>query len=107
VKHAEKITPVAAAMSALATLICCMPIAFATAAATASMSAVVMRYRAWLLGASMLFLIVGVLQVARVQRTCRTRGTGSLALLAASALIVLTVIFFPQMIATFLADWLP
>jgi len=34
-KHAETITPVAAALAALATLACCLPIGFAAAAATA------------------------------------------------------------------------
>jgi hypothetical protein len=107
VKLGAKITPVAAAIGAVSTLLCCMPIAFASAAATASLSTVVLRYRPWLLGASLLLLIVGVLQVAWVQRTCRTRETGSIVVLGAAAVIVLLVIFFPQVIATVLADWLP
>jgi hypothetical protein len=106
-KHAEKITPIAAATSAVATLVCCLPVGFAAAAAFGSVSAVVVSYRPWFLGASMLLLLSGVVQVRRVQRTCPTRNTGSIAILIASAAVVLLVIFFPQVVATLVADWLP
>ena len=36
-KHAEKVAPLAAAASALATLACCLPLGIAAAAATATM----------------------------------------------------------------------
>jgi hypothetical protein len=106
-KHAEKITPIAAAASAVATLICCLPVGFAAAAATASLSAVVLSYRPWILGASMLLLVVGLVQVMRVQRACSTRSRASVAIFALSATTVLLVVFFPQVIASLIADWLP
>ena len=106
-KHAEKITPLAAAASAVATLICCMPVGFAAAAAMGSVSAVVVSYRPWFLAASMLLLVTGIVQVRRVQRTCPTRNQGSIAILVISASVVLLVIFFPQVVATLVADWLP
>jgi hypothetical protein len=106
-KHVEKVTPVAAALGAVATLACCLPMGFAAAAATASLSAVVMSYRPWFLGASMLLLVVGLVQVAQAQRVCRTRSPASIAIFGISAAIVLLVIFFPQVIAGLVADWLP
>jgi hypothetical protein len=57
-KHAERVTPIAAVTSALATLLCCLPIGFAAAAATASVAAVVGQLRPWLLGASVVFVAV-------------------------------------------------
>jgi hypothetical protein len=106
-KHTANITPIAAAVSAVATLLCCLPVGFAAAGATASLGAVALSYRPWFLGASMLLLIVGVVQVSRVHRTCPTRNRASIVILSVSAIIVLLVIFFPQVIATLVADWLP
>ena len=106
-KHAEKITPIAAAASALATLACCLPLGFAAAAASASLGAAVAAYRPWFLGVSVLLVIVGTLQVRSAQRVCRTRKTGSIVLLSLSAAIVALVMFFPQAIATLIADLVP
>jgi hypothetical protein len=106
-KHAEKITPVAAALGALATLACCLPLGFAAAAASASLAAVVASYRSWFLGASVVLLVVGGLQVTRERRACSARGSASLIILGVSAAIVVAVILFPQIIASLLADWMP
>ena len=67
-KHAEKMAPVAAALSALTTLACCLPIAFAAGTATAGLAAVAGSYRWWFLGASAILLAVGALQLVRVRR---------------------------------------
>jgi hypothetical protein len=106
-KHSETITPVAAAISALATLACCLPAGFAAAAATAGLGAVVSAYRSWFLGASVVLLAIGGFQVVRARRTCKPRGRASLVLLAGSTVVVALVILFPQVIAGALADWLP
>jgi hypothetical protein len=105
--HGEKIAPVAAATTALATLLCCLPLGIAAAAATASLAAVVAAYRSWFLLASAALLVVGVVQLKRVQRQCSTRKRGSLAILAISATIVVLVALFPQVIAAMVAAWLP
>lgn len=105
-KHAERVTPIAAATSALATLLCCLPIAFATAAATASVAAVVGQLRPWLLGASVVLVVIGFVQVYR-RKSCERRNTVTLALLWISAAIVAIVILFPQAIAGVIADLLP
>jgi hypothetical protein len=98
-KHTEKITPLAATLSALATLACCLPVGFAAAAATAGLGAMVSAYRSWFLAASVVLLIVGGFQLVRARRACATRGNASVIILGASVLVVALVIFFPQVIA--------
>ena len=105
--HGEKIAPVAAAATALATLACCLPIGIAAAAATASLATVVAAYRTWLLLVSGALLAVGVVQLNRAQRQCSTRKRGSVAILAISAIVVVLVALFPQIIAAMIAAWLP
>jgi hypothetical protein len=106
-KHAEKVAPVAAAVTALTTLLCCLPIGIAAAVATGSLSAVVSNYRWYFLGASAVLLVIGIVQLTRLQRTCATRNRGSMVILAVSGTIVLLVALFPQVLAGLLADWLP
>jgi hypothetical protein len=106
-KHTENFAPIAAAVSALATLACCLPVAFAAGTATAGLAAVAGLYRWWFLGASAALLIVGGVQVGRVRRACATRGSGSILILGLSAAIVLLVLLFPQVIAGLIADWMP
>ena len=105
-KHAERITPIAALTSAMATLLCCLPIGFAAAAATASVAAAVGQLRPWLLGASVLLVAIGFVQVYR-REACDRRNGATLAILWISAAIVAMVILFPQAIAGVVADVLP
>lgn len=104
-KHPERVTPIAAVTSALATLVCCLPIGFAAAAATASVAAVVGRLRPWLLGASVALVAIGFLQVYR-RKSCERRSPLTLAILWISAGIVVLVLFSPQVIAGAIADLL-
>lgn len=106
-KHAEKIAPVAAAVTGLATLACCLPMGFAAAAITASLSTVVAAYQPWFLGLSGVLLVAGTVQLRQVQRTCAKTPYSSLLVFCVSAGIVLLVVLFPQVIAGMLADWLP
>jgi hypothetical protein len=108
VKHTDKIAPVAAALSALATLACCLPIGLAAAAATASVAAFIAPLRPWFLGASTVLLAVGAIQVTHA-RACATGRARLMFLivLSASGVIVLLVAFFPQLVATMLADLIP
>jgi hypothetical protein len=106
-KHVEKVTPVMAAVTSVATLACCLPIGFAAAALTASLSMAVAAYQSWLLGASVLLLVVGAVQLRQTQRACGTRSYSSLIVFGLSAAIVVLVVVFPQVIAGLLADWLP
>ena len=59
------------------------------------------------MGASVVLLLIGVVQIARPQRTCRTRTTPSLVILCLCAVVVLAVVLFPQVVAGIAADWLP
>ena len=106
-KHTEKIAPIAAALSAFATLACCLPIAFAAGTASATLAMVAGTYRWSFLGASVVLLAVGAMQLVQARRACRTRESASLAIFGVSATIVLVVVLFPQMIAGLLADWRP
>jgi hypothetical protein len=106
-KHGEKIAPVMAAVTGLATLACCLPMGFAAAAVTASLSMAVATYQPWFLGASVLLLFVGGVQLRQTQRTCGTRSYSSLIVFGFSAVIVVLVVVFPQVLAGLLADWLP
>lgn len=105
-KHAEKITPIAAAASALTTLLCCLPLGFA-AAATASLGLVVATLRPWLLGLAIVLLGVGFVQMYRGKNACRRRNPANLAILWISTAVVVLVALFPQLVATVAADWLP
>lgn len=103
-KHVEKITPVAAMLSAVATLACCLPVTFAAAAATASLGAIAAQYRSWLIGLSVVLLVVAVYQI-RSARSCGRRSTASLVIFGGSLVIVLLVVLFPQVLAGLLADF--
>jgi hypothetical protein len=46
-KHGEKVAPVMAAVTSLATIACCLPRGFAAAAVTASLSMAVAAYQSW------------------------------------------------------------
>jgi hypothetical protein len=108
VKHSDRIAPVAAALSALAALVCCLPVGFAAVAATATVAAFLAPLRPWFLGISTVLLAVGAIQVTRA-RACATGRARvmSVIVLSASVIIVLLVVFFPQLVATMLADLIP
>jgi hypothetical protein len=105
-KHTEKITPIAAAASALTTLLCCLPLGFAAAAATASMAIAVAKLRPWFLGVSVLLVAIGFMQVYR-RKACDRRSRTTVAILWVCATIVLLVTLFPQLFATAIADFVP
>lgn len=106
-KAAETLAPVGAAVTALATLLCCLPFGFAAATAMATLSTVVAARRPWFLAASIALLVLAVVQAARARRACDTRRVGSLVVLGLSAAIVILVVIFPQVVAGLIADWLP
>jgi hypothetical protein len=103
-KHGEKVAPVMAAVTSLATLACCLPMGFAAAALTASLSMAVAAYQPWFLGASVLLLLAGGVQLRQTQRACGRRSYSSLIVFSLSAVIVVLVVVFPQVIAGLLAD---
>ena len=104
-KHLENITPVVAVLSAVATLACCLPVAFAAAAATASLGVVAAEYRSWLIGLSGGLLAVAFVQMSRSARVCGRRSAASTVIFCVSLGIVLIVVLFPQLVAALVADW--
>jgi hypothetical protein len=97
---------VAAIVSSLATMACCVPLGFAAAIGTAGVSAFLLRFRSWFLVMSVALIGVGFWQQRRAKQ-CAVKGriVGQLLLWTAVA-IVLAMILFPQQIAGFLADHL-
>jgi hypothetical protein len=94
----------AAILSSLATLACCLPIAFAAAIGAAGTSLFLLRFRPYFLALSVLLLAFGFWQQRRAQR-CAVKGRLLGQLLLWTALtIVLGMILFPQQIAGFIAD---
>ncbi len=103
----EKVTPIVAAVAAVSTLACCLPLPFAAATLTGGLATVVATHQWWFIGASVVLLLVGLVQLRRAQRTCQPRRTSSFIVYVCCAGVVGMVIFFPQVLAGVLADWLP
>jgi hypothetical protein len=106
-KNSETATPVAAAVTALSTMLCCLPGSLAAAAATTSVGLFVIDYQPWFLGASVVLLVIGGLQLRRARRACSTSSKASAVVLGVSAAIVVMSVLFPQLLAGFFADLLP
>jgi hypothetical protein len=99
----ERLAPVAAAVSALATLACCLPLGIAGAVGALGLSVALASLRPWLLGLSAVLLAGGFIQLYRGQRACRRRSPFSLILFGISAAVVIGVLVFPQKVAEWMA----
>ena len=99
----EKLTPVAAAMSALATLACCLPLGIAGAAGALGLSVALEKLRPWLIGLAVILLGVSAFQMYRGQKKCQRRSRLSLICFGLCAAVVLAVMIFPQILAELLA----
>ena len=98
---------VGAIVSSLATLVCCLPLAFAAAIGAAGASAFLLKFRLWFLVLSVALLGIGFWQQRRA-RQCAVKGRiFGLVLLWTAVAVVLGMILFPQQIAGFIADRLP
>ncbi len=86
---------------------CCLPLLpFLVAAGTAGSSAFFVKVRPFLLAASVLFVAYGFYQGWRAKKCNQQPSALSTALLWFSAIVVLTFILFPQVIANFVANLL-
>jgi hypothetical protein len=103
VRITEKLTPVGAAMSALATLACCLPLGIAGAVGALGLSVALERLRPWLIGLAVILLGISFFQIYRGRRNCQRRSRLSLVLFGLSAAVVLAVILFPQQLAGLMA----
>src|SRR6266496_3910418 len=103
---AERLAPVGAAVTALATLACCLPFGIAGAVGALGLSVVLASLQPWFIGLSVIFLGVGVFQLYRGQKSCQRRSRLSLVLFGLSAAIVVAVLAFPQKVAELMANYL-
>lgn len=103
-KVSERVAPLVGALSALATLACCLPLGIAGAIGAIGVSVVLASMRPWLIGFALVCLSVGVLQMYRGHRACRRRSRLSMVLFAISTAIILAVIVFPQHVAEIMAS---
>jgi hypothetical protein len=97
------LTPVAAVMSTMAALVCCLPWGLAAAAGALGLSAFFTRFQAEFLVLALVLLAVGLIQILRRGRTCRRRSRTEIAIWAIAAVIVLAIALFPQWVASLLA----
>jgi uncharacterized membrane protein YidH (DUF202 family) len=99
----ERVAPVAAAVSALATLACCLPLGIAGAVGALGLSVALERLRPWLICIAVILLGLSASQMYRGRKACRRRSRLSLILFGLSAAVVLSVILFPQTLAELMA----
>jgi hypothetical protein len=94
----------AAILSSVATISCCLPLGFAAAVGAGAASAFFTTLRPWLLGLSVALLGLGFWQQHRAKQ-CAVQGRwlGNV-LLWAAVVVVLGMILFPQEIAAVIAD---
>ena len=103
-RFTERLVPLSAAISAVSTVVCCLPLPFAGAIGVVGLSAAIAPFRFWLIGLSVVLLGVGFTQLYLRTPACRPRST--LAIFWISATLVVVVLVLPQLLATVLADWL-
>jgi hypothetical protein len=99
----ERLPPLAAAVSALATLACCLPLGIAGAVGALGLSVALEALRPWLIGLAVVLLGLGGFQMYRSGKSCGRRSRLSLVLFGLSAAIVLGVMLFPQTLAELMA----
>lgn len=99
----EKIAPAGAALSAIATLACCLPLGFAGAVSAFGLGAVFVRIQPWLFAIAVALLGLGFVQLYRGRRSCRRPSRTTWTLYAVSAALVVGVAVFPQKIAEWMA----
>lgn len=94
----------AAIVSSVATISCCLPIGFAAALGTGAASAFATTLRPWLLGLSVILIALGFWQQRRA-KLCAVKGRmiGKV-LLWTAVVVVLGMILFPQEIAGVITD---
>lgn len=102
-KIAERATPVAAMVTALSTLACCLPFSFVGAFGLAGLSVIAAKYRSWLLTIAVLCLLAGGVQLYRGSTSCNRRSKTSVIVFWTAVCVFLFVLLFPQLLATVLA----
>jgi hypothetical protein len=104
VKHGEKLAPVAAVVSALSCMACCLPLGIAAAAGAAGLSVVLEPVRPYLMAVSGALILFGVWQLYRRGPSCQRRSRASVVVFWTCAAVVALMMIAPQIVANFLAD---
>lgn len=102
-KFADRAAPIAAAVAAVSTLACCLPLGIAGAVGALGLSVVLSTLRPWLIAIAVTFLAVGLLQLYRGQRSCHRRSPVSFVIFGVCAAVVVAVLVFPQRVAELMA----
>ena len=95
--------PLAAILSAIGSLACCLPLPLLAAFGTAGASALFAVLRPWLLAVSAVLLIIGFVNLYRGGISCRRQSTASVVVFWIAVGIFLALLFLPQQIAGLLA----
>jgi hypothetical protein len=95
--------PLAAMVSAVSSLACCLPLAILGALGAVSAGAVFAALRPWLLALSAVLLAIGFIQLYRGGKSCRRRSVASIAIFWIAVAIFLAMLIFPQQVAGLLA----
>jgi hypothetical protein len=101
--HSERIAPIAAVLSALMSITCCLPLSIPAAIGLAGFGVVLSSLQPWFIGVSLVLLVLGFLQLWR-GRSCRRPSTMSIVFLCLATVMVLALALLPQVVANFLAD---
>ena len=102
VRATSALAPIAAVMSALAALACCLPWGLAAAMGALGLSAFFTRFQAEFLILAVVLLAIGLIQILRRGRSCRRRSRIEIAFWTVAAAIVLAIVLFPQWVASLL-----
>ncbi len=94
----------AAILSSIATISCCLPLGFAAALGATAASAFFTTLRPWLLGLSVVLLGLGFWQQHRAKQCARRGRWVGHVLLWAAVIVVVGMILFPQEIAGVIAN---
>lgn len=101
------LSPIAAIVSALAMLSCCLPWGVGAAIGALGLSVFFVRFQIWFMVLSVLLLLLGLFQILRHEKSCRRRSRIEMALLGIAAVVVTAVVLFPQWVASLLVGHLP
>lgn len=96
---------VAAIVSSLGTIACCVPLGFAAALGVGAASAFFATLRPWLLGFSVALLGFGFWQQRRAKQCAMKGRLIGAVLLWVAVVVVVGMILFPQQVAGLMADF--
>ena len=102
-KHGEKLAPVAAVVSAISCMACCLPFGIAAAAGTAGLAFVLDSIRPYLMAASGALILFGVWQLYRRGPSCQRRSRTGIVIFWSCAAVVAALMIAPQTVANMLA----